>query len=179
MDEMTIRKKIQWDGHKTHGLSDFENVMMEGDNMDEATQTLVFLVTAIDGPFKVPTIMLDQKSSSKESEKKEIDDVLLLLTIKPIVATLLEYIKEVEDHTDSEQKQLGDDNPMAVERLKYTQLRDIYLKIVHKDMSKYLQLYREKVETDEEVQVRKKKKIVSNVIAMIMQAMMFMGRDIE
>ncbi|CAH2089003.1 unnamed protein product [Euphydryas editha] len=79
--------------------------------------------------------------TSKESEKKEIDDVSLLLTIKPIIATLLEYIKEVEDHTDSEQKQLGDDNPMAIERLKYTQLRDIYLKIVHKDMSKYLQLH--------------------------------------
>ncbi|KAH0547103.1 uncharacterized protein LOC123269868 [Cotesia glomerata] len=115
--------------------------------------------------------------TSKESEKKEIDDVSLLLTIKPIVATLLEYIKEVEDHTDPEQKQLGDDNLIAVERLKYTQLRDIYLKIVHKDMSKYLQLYQEKVETDGEVQVTKK--IVSNVIAMLMQTMMFMGRDIE
>lgn len=51
---MAIRKKVEWDGHKTHGLVDFGNVMMEGDNMEEATQALVFIVTAINGAFKVP-----------------------------------------------------------------------------------------------------------------------------
>lgn len=120
---------------------------------------------------------LQVPGTRKEKKKIVIDDVALLLTIKPIVATLLEYIKEVEDHTDSEHKQLGNDGPMAVERLKYTQLRDIYLKIVHKEMFKYLQLYRKKVETNKGVQVTKK--IASNVIGMLMQAMMFMGRDIK
>nr|ACE75460.1 conserved hypothetical protein [Glyptapanteles indiensis] len=116
-------------------------------------------------------------TSRKESAKKEIDDVSLLLTIKPIVKVLLEYIKEVEDHTDSEQNQLVDDNPIAVERKKYTKLRDIYLELMNQDMSKYLELYRQKVETVGEVQVTKK--IVSNVIGILMQTMMFMGRDIE
>lgn len=125
----------------------------------------------------VPVPDLQVPGTRKESKKIVIDDVALLLTIKPIVANLLEYINEVEDHTDSEQKQLGNDDPMAVERLKYTQLRDIYLKVVHKEMFKYLQLYRKKVETDKGVQVTKK--IASNVIGMLMQAMMFMGRDIE
>nr|AGO14426.1 hypothetical protein CsmBV18.1 [Cotesia sesamiae Mombasa bracovirus] len=124
-----------------------------------------------------PAPDLQVPGTSKQSNKKEIDDVSLLLTIKPIVATLLEYLKEVEDHTDSEQKQPGNDDPMAVERLKYTQLRDIFLKIVHKKMSKCLQLHRKKVETDNGVLVTKK--IVNNVIAMLIQAMMFMGRDIE
>ncbi|AEE09518.1 conserved hypothetical protein [Cotesia vestalis bracovirus] len=104
----------------------------------------------------VPVPDLQVPGTRKESKKIVIDDVALLLTIKPIVANLLEYINEVEDHTDSEQKQLGNDDPMAVERLKYTQLRDIYLKVVHKEMFKYLQLYRKKVETDKGVQVTKK-----------------------
>lgn len=116
-------------------------------------------------------------TSRKESAKKEIDDISLLLTIKPIVKILLEYINEVEAHTDFEQNQLGDDNPIAVERRKYTELRDVYLKIIHQDMAKYLELYRQKVETAGEVQVTKK--IVSNVIGILMQTMMLMGRDIE
>lgn len=116
-------------------------------------------------------------TSRKESAKKEIDDVSLILTIKPIVTVLLEYIKEVEDHTDSEQNQLGDDNPIAAERRKYTKFRDIYLELINEDMSKYLELYRQKVETVEGVQVTTK--IMSNIIGILMQTMMFMGRDIE
>ena len=113
-------------------------------------------------------------ASTKNNEKKEIDDVSLLLIIKPLAETLLEYIKAIED---SDQNQPEEDNHIIVERRKYTELRDIFLKMMQQDMSKYLQLYRQKVVTDGEVEVTKK--FVSIVTGILIQAMMIMSRDIE
>lgn len=123
----------------------------------------------------VPVSMQEVPSSSRE--KVEIDDVALLVTVKPIFESVLKYINKVEEHSGINQNHLKKDDPQAFERLKYTLLRDEYLKIFDKGMIKYTDLYCQNVETDGDIKVSKK--INSNVIGALLQTMMFMGRDIE
>lgn len=53
VDEMAIRRRIEWDGHKLHGYVDM-GTGLEGDHLEEAKEALVFLVSAINSHFKVP-----------------------------------------------------------------------------------------------------------------------------
>lgn len=53
MDEMSIMKKVELVGNKYRGLVDI-GVEDESDDLLEATQALVIMVTAINGSFKVP-----------------------------------------------------------------------------------------------------------------------------
>lgn len=54
VDEMAIRQRIEWDGKQMHGYVDICNSGKKGDCLPEAKEALVFLVTAINGPFKIP-----------------------------------------------------------------------------------------------------------------------------
>lgn len=124
-------------------------------------------------PSRVPK----KRSASQQSapgtsrNDSEISDVFLLLVVKPILEKLLTYIRDVE------QNQREDNETITPEKRKYMDLRDIYLQIVHEDMAKYLELYRQRVEKGGDIVVTKK--IHGNVIAMLMQTLMFLGRDIE
>lgn len=46
LDEMAIRKHVQWDGRKYHGYVDFGGAI-ENDSNAIAKEALVFLVTAV------------------------------------------------------------------------------------------------------------------------------------
>lgn len=53
MDEMAIRRRIEWDGNKLHGFVEIGNKQCS-DHITEAKEALVFLVTGINCNFKVP-----------------------------------------------------------------------------------------------------------------------------
>lgn len=53
IDEMAIRRRIEWDGEKLHGHVDIGSGI-EGDQVAEAKEALVFLVTGVNCNFKVP-----------------------------------------------------------------------------------------------------------------------------
>lgn len=53
IDEMAIRRRIEWDGQKFHGYIDM-GTGLNGDHLAEAKEVLVFLITAINNNFKVP-----------------------------------------------------------------------------------------------------------------------------
>lgn len=52
IDEMAIRRKIEWDGNKFHGYVDFGGVL-DAEEVPEAKEALVFLVTGINANWKV------------------------------------------------------------------------------------------------------------------------------
>lgn len=52
IDEMAIRKKIEWDGKKFHGYVDFGG-SLDTDEAPEAKEALVMLVTGINASWKV------------------------------------------------------------------------------------------------------------------------------
>lgn len=53
LDEMSIRRRLEWDGRQFHGYVDM-GTGLEGDHLSVAKEALVFLITAINGNFKVP-----------------------------------------------------------------------------------------------------------------------------
>lgn len=53
LDEMSIRKKIEWDGQKTHGFVDI-NTHTVNDSIPLASEVLVFMLVAINQNFKFP-----------------------------------------------------------------------------------------------------------------------------
>lgn len=52
IDEIAIKKKIEWDGKKFHGYVDFGGCL-NTDEVPEAKEALVFLVTGINANWKV------------------------------------------------------------------------------------------------------------------------------
>lgn len=53
LDEMAIRKRIEWDGKKFYGYVDI-GTNFQSDSLAEAKQALVFMVVCINAPWKVP-----------------------------------------------------------------------------------------------------------------------------
>lgn len=53
MDEMAIRKHVQWDGTKCVGLVNY-GAALDGHNVDEAREALLFMVTFINCGWKMP-----------------------------------------------------------------------------------------------------------------------------
>lgn len=53
LDEMAIRKHVQWDGKQCVGLVNFGEVL-DGDNVAVAREALVFMVTAVNDSWKIP-----------------------------------------------------------------------------------------------------------------------------
>ena len=53
MDEMAIRKKVEWTGEKYCGFVDF-GTEIDDDNLPEAKEALVFILVAVNGRWKVP-----------------------------------------------------------------------------------------------------------------------------
>jgi len=53
MDEMAIRKKVEWSGQKYHGFVDL-GTEMDDDSLPEAKEALVFLLVAVNSRWKIP-----------------------------------------------------------------------------------------------------------------------------
>lgn len=53
IDEMSIRKKIEWTGEKFVGYVDI-GASVEADSLPEAKEAIVFLVTSVNGNWKIP-----------------------------------------------------------------------------------------------------------------------------
>lgn len=53
LDEMAIRKHVQWDGNKFHGYVNI-TVESEDDDASVATDALVLMVVALNSNWKVP-----------------------------------------------------------------------------------------------------------------------------
>lgn len=53
LDEMAIRRRVEWDGKKFHGYIDIGS-NIDSDDLKEAKEALVFLVNAINAIWKVP-----------------------------------------------------------------------------------------------------------------------------
>lgn len=53
VDEISIRKHVEWDGKKFHGYINF-GVDLEDDSNEMATEALVLMVVCINGKWKLP-----------------------------------------------------------------------------------------------------------------------------
>jgi len=53
LDEMSIRKKVDWDGQKSHGFVDIGTHSVHGD-VPLANEVLAFMLVAINHRFKLP-----------------------------------------------------------------------------------------------------------------------------
>lgn len=70
MDEMAIRQRIEWDGKRMHGYVNFgNNSNGGGDHLCEAKEAFVFLVTAINGAWKIPVgyFLIDGMTGEQKS----------------------------------------------------------------------------------------------------------------
>lgn len=54
LDEMSIKKKVDWDGQKSHGFVDVGAHTAHTDNLPLASEVLVFMLVAINHNFKMP-----------------------------------------------------------------------------------------------------------------------------
>lgn len=67
LDEMSIKKKIDWDGQKSHGFVDVGTHTAQTDNLPLASEVLVFMLVAINHSFKIPvTYYLSDHLSGRE-----------------------------------------------------------------------------------------------------------------
>lgn len=53
MDEMAIKKHVEWDGHRFRGYVDI-GTGVDDDSVPAATEALVFMLVALDGAWKLP-----------------------------------------------------------------------------------------------------------------------------
>ena len=66
MDEMSIRKQIDLDGHKSYGFIDYGTVIND-DSVDVAKEAFVLLLAAVNGHWKIPVAyFLTDGLNSKE-----------------------------------------------------------------------------------------------------------------
>ena len=54
LDEMSIRKHIEWDGKPYRGFVDLGTGIADDDSLSEATDALVFMAVAVNSSWKVP-----------------------------------------------------------------------------------------------------------------------------
>lgn len=54
VDEISLKKQVDWDGKEVVGYCDLGHGSIDNDSIDVATSALVFMVTAINGLWKIP-----------------------------------------------------------------------------------------------------------------------------
>lgn len=79
MDEMAINKRVEWDGKEMHGYVDICKSETEGDFLPIAKEALVFLLTAINGAWKVPVAYFLVDGVSGEQRANLVIQCLKLL----------------------------------------------------------------------------------------------------
>ncbi|KMQ87535.1 thap domain-containing protein 9-like protein [Lasius niger] len=78
VDEMSIRRSIEWDGKNYHGFVDLDTGM-SGDDMPEATYALVFMIVSINGHFKTPVAYYLVHNLSGQERMNLINECLFAL----------------------------------------------------------------------------------------------------
>ena len=68
VDEMSVKKHIDWNGEKYHGYIDLGTGIQEPDSLPEARDALVFLVVAANGAWKVPIAYFFLNGSNGEEK---------------------------------------------------------------------------------------------------------------
>lgn len=86
VDEMSIKDKLEFDGKKFHGLIDMgTDVVIDSDNVDHATNALVFLVVGLNGHWKLPVgffLIKGLNSSERANLMKQCLDLLYNTGVK-------------------------------------------------------------------------------------------------
>ena len=54
LDEMSIRKHVEWDGKRYRGFADLGTGINDDDSVPEATDALVFMAVSVNSSWKVP-----------------------------------------------------------------------------------------------------------------------------
>ncbi|CAI6375520.1 unnamed protein product [Macrosiphum euphorbiae] len=72
MDEVAIRKHVEWDGYKYHGYVDF-GAQLNNESLEIATECLVFLLVSITESWKLPVayFLCDHLSSMQKGNLVE------------------------------------------------------------------------------------------------------------
>ncbi|KAL4112507.1 hypothetical protein QTP88_016279 [Uroleucon formosanum] len=72
MDEVAIRKHVEWDGYKYHGCVDF-GAQLNNESLEMATECLVFLLVSITESWKLPVayFLCDHLSSMQKGNLVE------------------------------------------------------------------------------------------------------------
>lgn len=92
LDEMAIRKRIEWDGTRMHGYVDIGTGSSgSGDSSDVAKEALVFLITAINGAWKIPVAYFFTAGLSGEQKANLVTQCLELLHTTGIEVTSLTF----------------------------------------------------------------------------------------
>jgi len=80
LDEIHIKRQIEWDGKKCHGFSSIGNGCTSNDSeLRAATQVLVILVVALDSSWKVPIGYFFHKGLNRKDKGK-----LVLVALKKL-----------------------------------------------------------------------------------------------
>ncbi|CAL1671743.1 unnamed protein product [Lasius platythorax] len=76
VDEMSIKKMIEWDGKQYHGQVDLG---LDNDESEEATYALVIMLVCLNGHFKTPISYYFIKSLTAKARANIIKEVLTVL----------------------------------------------------------------------------------------------------
>lgn len=95
IDEMSIRKFVEWDGKQYHGYVDF-GANLDGDYEQEATNVLVFMLVCVNGGWKLPLGYFLVVSLNAEQKKQ-----LILTCIDLIEATNTKVVSLTFDGASS------------------------------------------------------------------------------
>lgn len=91
MDEMAIRQRVEWDGKEMHGYVDICKSGTESDSLPVAKEALVFLLTAINGAWKVPVGYFLVDGVSGEQRANLVNQCLELLHETGVEVTSLTF----------------------------------------------------------------------------------------
>ncbi|GBP67404.1 DNA transposase THAP9 [Eumeta japonica] len=99
IDEMAIRRRIEWDGQRLHGHVDIGNGL-NTDSLAEAKEALVFLVTAINGNWKIPVgyFLVDGITGIQRAERVKQCLKLIHETVRTIAnffSAILELMENI------------------------------------------------------------------------------------
>lgn len=90
MDEMSIRKHVEWTGKKFTGFVNF-GCNSQTENQEEAREVLVFLLVAINDHFKIPVAYFFINGLSAEEKANLVTNVFEYLHYTGIIVTSLTF----------------------------------------------------------------------------------------
>jgi len=90
MDEIAIRKCLEFDGRKYHGFVDY-GFEIDSDAKSEATECFVLMVTAINASWKLPVGYFFCNHLNSEQKKKLVRRCLNVLTDTGIIVVSLTF----------------------------------------------------------------------------------------
>lgn len=90
MDEMSIRRHIQWNGKRQVGYIDY-GFPLEGDSLPEAKEALVFLITGVNCRWKIPIAYFLVSGLSAQQKAYLVKGCLTMLAKINVIITSLTF----------------------------------------------------------------------------------------